>query len=267
MVERTKETIATEINVIKHQTRATVLMASIEIGKRLKEAKAIVGHGEWIPWLQDNFEYSERTAQNLMQLNDEYADSPQLETLADLQYSKAIALLALPEDERAEFVENNEVRDMTNKELTARIKELTEKTAEQENTIAAKEEALKKAEAEAGKTKSIRKDLAAALSEKNQEHNRAEKLVKELEAERAKPAEVVERVPAEMQQELDRLREMEKKAPSEEVIVFRTVFADFQINVKKLFEITDKMDDTNRAKYRKAVKAACGRVAEGMTEV
>ena len=35
---------------------------TIEIGKRLIQAKALLKHGEWINWLQDNFQLSYPTA-------------------------------------------------------------------------------------------------------------------------------------------------------------------------------------------------------------
>ena len=61
---RTEEVIAAEIRVIKEQTRVAVLSGAIEIGRRLAEAKAIVPHGQWGAWLEENVDYSERTAQN-----------------------------------------------------------------------------------------------------------------------------------------------------------------------------------------------------------
>lgn len=48
---RTPEIVAAEIRQIADQTRKMVLNSSIEIGKRLCEAKEMVPHGEWaMPW-------------------------------------------------------------------------------------------------------------------------------------------------------------------------------------------------------------------------
>ena len=69
---RTLEIIATEINIIKEQTRATVLSAAIEVGKRLVEAKAAVEQGSWGKWLKENVDFSERKAQELMRVWQEY---------------------------------------------------------------------------------------------------------------------------------------------------------------------------------------------------
>jgi hypothetical protein len=40
----------------------------IEIGRELIAAKAKVGHGEWLPWLKDEFDWGETTAWKYMQV-------------------------------------------------------------------------------------------------------------------------------------------------------------------------------------------------------
>jgi len=40
----------------------------IEIGRELIAAKAQVAHGEWLPWLRDEFEWGETTARKYMQV-------------------------------------------------------------------------------------------------------------------------------------------------------------------------------------------------------
>ena len=74
----------------------------MELGQRLCEAKELLPHGEWLPWLEEKVQFSERTAQKFMALAREYATNPQL--AADLGSEKAFALLALSEAERAQFV-------------------------------------------------------------------------------------------------------------------------------------------------------------------
>ena len=82
--------------------------AILTIGQRLAEAKAMLDHGEWLPWLTERVEFSERSAQNFMRLAREWSN-PQ--TLADLGASKALTLLALPEEERDEFISSVHVVD------------------------------------------------------------------------------------------------------------------------------------------------------------
>lgn len=130
-VVRTADIIAAEINAIKDQTRKIVLYNSIEIGRRLVEAKEIVGHGEWANWLEKSVDYSQRTANDLMRIFNEYGssqisllgDNLNSQTYANLSYSKALALLGLAPEDREEFVKENKVEDMSTRELKAAIKE------------------------------------------------------------------------------------------------------------------------------------------------
>lgn len=141
IAQRTADTIAAEINMIKAQVRQTAVLATIEIGKRLKEAKAMVPYGEWGKWLEDNVDYSERKAQNAMALAEEYAlKDPQ--AIADLDVTKAVMLLAVPGEEREAFMEAHAVEDISVRELKAAIQQLQEEKARQQLTI---EELLQKA--------------------------------------------------------------------------------------------------------------------------
>lgn len=110
------ELITTEILDAKRAGGEAILT----IGRGLIEAKSLLTHGEWLPWLEERVEFSERTAQNFMRLAREYSN-PQ--TLADLGASKALALLALPAEEREEFISTAHVVDGEEKataELSAR---------------------------------------------------------------------------------------------------------------------------------------------------
>ena len=71
---RTTDVIAAEIVVIRDQTKRLVLAASVEIGRRLCEAKELLHHGEWGKWLEEKVEYSQSTAGNLMRIYREYGD-------------------------------------------------------------------------------------------------------------------------------------------------------------------------------------------------
>ncbi|MDP4146971.1 MAG: DUF3102 domain-containing protein [Bacillota bacterium] len=132
-VVRTPELIALEINNIKDQTRALVLFNSIEIGRRLTEAKELVEHGEWGNWLEERVNYSKSTANNLMKIFNEYG-ADQLTLLSDkniksevfekLNYSQAVELLGVPSEEREKFIEENNVEDMSTRELKEKIKEI-----------------------------------------------------------------------------------------------------------------------------------------------
>ncbi len=135
--EERLHTLAAEINTIKKQTQKIMMEAAVEIGRRLVEAKGAVGHGSWGAWLERNVDYSERTAQNLIRIFQEYGEGQQRlfgnenpQAFADLTYTQAVALLGIKNpDERAEFVENHDVANMTSRELADAIKERDEARA------------------------------------------------------------------------------------------------------------------------------------------
>ncbi|MHB8983754.1 MAG: DUF3102 domain-containing protein, partial [Carboxydocellales bacterium] len=132
--DRTPNLIAFEINSIKEQTRKLVLYNSIEIGRRLVEVKDMLEHGEWGNWLDKSVDYSQRTANNLMKIFDEFGadqialfgDNANSQTFANLSYSQAIALLGVPKEEREEFVKENDVENMSTRDLQQAIKEKLE---------------------------------------------------------------------------------------------------------------------------------------------
>ena len=150
--EERLHTLAAEINTIKRQTQKIMMEAAVEIGRRLVEAKGAVGHGSWGAWLEHNVDYSERTAQNLIRIFQEYGEGQQSlfgesnpQAFADLTYTQAVALLGIKNpDERAEFVETYDVANMTSRELADAIKERDEARA----ALEAEKEARERAETE-----------------------------------------------------------------------------------------------------------------------
>lgn len=134
-VVRPIEIITQEINFYKFQAGTAI----IEIGKRLLEAKQCLPHGKWGEWLQNEVEFSERTAQDYMRIAKEYGN-PQL--IADMGNSttKALLLLSVPASEREEFAaeaheingESKLISEMTTKEMSQLVKELEAERAEKE---------------------------------------------------------------------------------------------------------------------------------------
>jgi chromosome segregation ATPase len=153
---RTPEVIAIEINSIRDQAQRILLSASVEIGRRLTEAKAMLPHGEWGNWLADSVDYKQSTANNLMNIFEKYGsdqlslfgDNTNSQAFANLTYTQAVALLGVPDEERESFVVENNVSEMTTRELQAAIKEKQQAEREREAAEKAKEEAEKKAEKE-----------------------------------------------------------------------------------------------------------------------
>lgn len=114
------ETVTAEIIQLQQDAGNAI----IGIGKRLIEAKAMIPHGEWLSWLAEEVGYSERVAQSFMRLAREWESNPK--ALSDLGATKALKLLVLPPEERETFMAENNVVDMTSRELEKAIRERDE---------------------------------------------------------------------------------------------------------------------------------------------
>lgn len=177
---RDSDIIAAEINTIKEDTRRILIASAIRIGGKLVEAKSMVDHGEWGKWLEEKVDYSQSTANNLMQLYREYGENQASffdnwtgsETFAKLTYTQHMALLALPFADRLEFAETHQVENLSTRELEKAVREELEKTqaalTESEKGLDAAlqretdlEEKLRNQEADMD---SLREDLARAQS-------------------------------------------------------------------------------------------------------
>lgn len=226
------ETITQEIQ----EAQRTAGQSIITIGKDLIEAKAMLPHGEWLPWLAEKVGYSERTAQGFMQLARKYSN-PQL--VADLGMRKALALLALPDPEREEFLsaphtvdgEEKNVIDMTSRELERAIKERDE---------AKKAEEQAKADTRAAQDarESMEKSLKAAndlLDRARIDKGLAEETISALEQQLAElKAAPIEVAVMEMdQKKLDAARAEGEAAKAEEIAKLQKKLEKAQENQKK----------------------------------
>lgn len=125
-----EDRLVSEIRMITEQTKQVVLFNSIEIGRRLTEAKAMVKHGTWGTWLKERVDYSQRTANNFMKIYQEYGRNGLAEksqALANLSYTQALALIDLPEDERARFAEERKAGEMALRKLQEEVRQEKEK--------------------------------------------------------------------------------------------------------------------------------------------
>ena len=247
IVQKGSEQIAAEINGIKRTVRGVMLSAAMEIGRLLIEAKGIVPHGEWGAWLENNVDYSQTTANDMMRLYTEYGDQqisldggPSNEELfGALAPSKALALLALPEEDRREFVQTKPVEDMSVRQLREEIAQLKDEKAaseaaryilrgDVENLEAARQKAEKEKQAAETKLKAEEKNRQAAIAAA--EKAAAEKVKKKLD-DITKKLKAAEERDAEKAKQIDalqtKLEEAESAAEntepedSEEVIALR----------------------------------------------
>ena len=267
--------LATEINTIKRTTQRLMMQAAIDIGQRLAEVKAAVGHGNWGKWLLENVDYSERTAQNLIRLYEEYgrgqgslfgeAGNPQL--VADLSVSQAVALLGIKDaDERAEFIEKNDVATMTKRELEeairerneareelAAVREAAENGEEAEKKIAAYRERLTKAEASAAKNEEKAKERITKLSA---EAKAAEEELSSLRTE-LREAKAKAKGGSGSAEDKARIAELEaalKKAGDTSRWEFAAGVKGIQEGFNGLLRLIEKQEEETRAKYQTALK-------------
>lgn len=161
--ERTIENITSEIIQLKTDAGNAIL----GIGQRLIEAKAKLQHGEWAAWLAEEVDFSERIAQQYMQLYQGFSSNPN--ALSDLGKTKALKLLSMPREEREEFMEAHDVPNMSTRELEDAIRERDEARRRAEEAEKSFDDALKRekeanakwseADAEAGKLRERVKEL------------------------------------------------------------------------------------------------------------
>ena len=224
--ERTIETITGEILEAKRAGGEAILT----IGRCLIEAKEQLPHGEWLPWLNERVEFSERTARNFMRLAREWSNR---QALADLGAAKALTLLALPPEEREQFVEEHNVVDMTSRQLQQAIKERDEARAAAEHAqadAAAAEQARAKMADDMrllnARLEGSREDRDQAIRDREQAIQDADRLEKELAELKARPVDVavetvvdqeaIDKARAEavagMQDKLDRAKAAKEKA-------------------------------------------------------
>ena len=224
--ERDIETITGEILDAKRAGGEAILT----IGRCLIEAKDMLSHGEWRSWLEERVEFSERSAQRFMRLAREWSNPT---ALSDLGATKALTLLALPPEEREQFMEENNVIDMSARQLEQAIKERDEARAAAEHAAADQ----RAAEQARDKMAEDMRLLNARLSGAREEREHAMQAVSRMEAEladlKARPVEVaVETVVdqaavdkaradaiAEMQAELDKAKEAQKNAEEKQKAV------------------------------------------------
>lgn len=157
-VETTRdiETVTGEILYLEREMAGN----AIDIGLRLIEAKEMLPHGEWLPWLTERVYFSERKAQNYMKIAREFPN-PQL--VADLGIRKVLALLELPPSEREAFAAENDVIDMTSRELEKAIRERDEAR-----------QAAEAAQADARSAEESRAKMEADMSTLKQVHRAAQ---------------------------------------------------------------------------------------------
>ncbi len=247
--QRTPEIIAAEIRALSGQ----VLGSIIEIGRRFTEAKELIPYGSFGAWV-DGTGYSLSTANNFMRIFREYGGQTSLfgseaesQTLGKLSYTKALALLAVPAEEREQAAVELDAEHLSTRELQEAIRE--------------RDEAKKRAETAERESREMERDLDAsqeALEKEREKTTRLSEQVRELE-ERPVEVAVQEADPAEVQKAVAMALDKAEKKKKEELdkLAIREK-AERDRLAKELRETEDKL----RAAEEKAKQAGAGDKAE-----
>src|SRR5438045_1440266 len=116
MTEQEKREGIREINALHGEVQdqaSKVLDKAIRIGELLHRIKYERGHGHWLPWVNNNLSFSERTAQNYMRVfhnrahlkSANVADLSNAYLLHDKSYAKSKRQEA-PESDHSGLIEN-----------------------------------------------------------------------------------------------------------------------------------------------------------------
>lgn len=197
-IQRTPDIIGAEIRGLTQQAKRMTLWFGIEIGRRLTEAKEILDHGQWLPYLKEQTEFSQPTASRFMKLYDEYGAKQtslfgaelNYSTLNNLSISNALRLLAVPEDEREKFAADNDVEHMSTRELDELIRQrddAEQRAARAEEQVQQAADGAAKADEQYQKAKQELHLLREKLGNAEAQKAAAEKELTEL---RARPVEV-----------------------------------------------------------------------------
>lgn len=240
--QRDISTVTTEIRTLHRQAQRMILGYAIEIGRRLTEAKEMLPHGQWGEWLKTEVEFSQSTAQNFMRIFTEYGDSQtslfgdaKSQTLGNLPYTHALKLLAVPAEEREEFVAEHHVDELSSRELEKLIRERDEAReaaaaleeevesarqllkvefharTEAENNLKAREAAWKAGgaalQAEAEKFKAEAEKRLAEAAAAAESAKKAKEKLKKLQENPEVPAEVLDKLKGEAAEEAQKALE------------------------------------------------------------
>lgn len=260
--ERDLGAVTVEIKTLHRQAQQMVLSYAIEIGKRLTEAKALVEYGGWGTYIKEELGYSQSTANNFMRLFEEYGKSQQSlfggeadsQTFGNLTYTQALALLALPAEEREEFVQAHDVEGMSTRELEAAIRERDEAKAALEQEQSVNAELRAQAMDAANKATEA---LEKAREEREAQYDRAEQLAQELEDLKHKPIDVAVEAadPEEVKKAVDAAVAAEREKAKGE--------ADkLSAKLDKAKAEREKLEERLKAAEAKAGAAAAGASAE-----
>lgn len=278
---RTVETVTLEIRTLQRQAQQIMLGYAVEIGRRLEEVKAILPHGQWGDYLKNEVDYSQSTANNFMRIYREYGAAQQSlfggeaksQAFANLTYTKALRLLAIPnEEEREQFMAEHDVEGMSNRELDKALKEREEAleaaAAAQEEAQGLRREADRLREELTGQAQVYKAKLTSAEIEAKQAREAQEKAAAKAQrlqdalSEANTAAQAAEAEHAKMLQELEELRNRPAETDTGAVEAARKAAIEEMTGKVDKAKEAKKKADTARKAAEEALAAAQKELAE-----
>lgn len=116
-----------EITISVKRHVANIGTDIIGLGLDLAEAKAQLDHGTWLPWLK-TVGFGERTAENYIRVAQAQAADARL---ASLPYSKALALISAPAEDREQLLDDG-VEDKSAAEVKRLVADLARERKEKQ---------------------------------------------------------------------------------------------------------------------------------------
>lgn len=234
---RTKETVIAEVKATIEQVSQTAILGTIKIGRCFSELKELVPHGEWYQYIEENVGYSAKKVERFMKISAEYGDEntplgslfSKTTLMSDLSYTKALSLLALPNEEVENFVENNDVENLTVKELEGKIKDMkiiNDSTEEDKEKLKADlenekwltaqlKQKIKKAEEDLLELKKPTEMTHEAAQELKDKQKEIDKLLANLEKSKAAEAKAEEKLAKAIEEKQDAVETARAKAIEE----------------------------------------------------
>ena len=195
--------------------KRTIGRSIVVIGQALREAKGQLAHGAWGDWLRDRVNFSQGTAENYMRIAEQVHGES---TLLDLPYTKILALLAVPETEREQFAQDNQVEDKSVSEIKRLIRE--------------RDEAL-------DQIKTLMHSAAQNAHEATQANMRAERAENQVKAEKREQ----ERLTAQINREREHVAELLAREPDAVTIEREVPPSDYE-EIKRANEaIREELDE------------------------
>lgn len=196
---RSIDIVTAEIYTIRDNAARVFMDSVVQIGRRLEEAKQLVPHGEWTDYLDTKLGYKPSTAQNYMRIAREFGDGQvglsgktASDFFGNLGYSQLLPLLGLPEEEREQLAEENDLAGMSSREIQALVRERDEAKA-----------AAEQAQKEVGHMRDKLEDADKDLSDYQHKLHDAKQQVKQ----QKEAAKANAQTAAELQRQLNELAE------------------------------------------------------------